>query len=448
MLRLGYGLSQDPIVPYRVVGGDSGWYLANGFALVAGVDRVQVAIPGTPDGKIGIDLSGLPAPPVYLTFIGFWRQFLGPEAAVIVIRLLQALMSVCLCYFAYRLAWLVAGDVRTGLLAAAVLAVSPVFVMEPAQILTETLYMFLLTAGLWVYMLAVQRDHAQQAFSFERRWILAGIILGLATLTRAVLLLFPLGLVVHLILVLGWRKAVLRGLTLMLAYGLVVSTWTVVNKVKYDRWVIGAQGFSAFLFIGASDQGWQGPEQTDANLAQAAGVVGALPTDPAEQQQLYGSAASSIIGSNPLRWVSHRTTELIGALLQPHGTVFFPGDSLKDMAAAWGRNDRSLTGLIGLTQGDAFWPKLAIYSFHYVGMLAGLVGIWLTRRNWRITLPLVGLMGYTLLVHFVLDAIPRYLFPLDLFFWVFGAATISRFLPVISYPLIAFRQRTTAIINK
>ncbi len=35
-LRLGFGLAQDPLLPYQRGGGDSGWYLANGYALVTG----------------------------------------------------------------------------------------------------------------------------------------------------------------------------------------------------------------------------------------------------------------------------------------------------------------------------------------------------------------------------------------------------------------------------
>jgi 4-amino-4-deoxy-L-arabinose transferase-like glycosyltransferase len=64
----------------------------------------------------------------------------------------QAIIGAAICWFAYRLALALTGDERAGLFVAGALAVSPVFVIEPAQILTETLYMFLVTAGLTLYV--------------------------------------------------------------------------------------------------------------------------------------------------------------------------------------------------------------------------------------------------------------------------------------------------------
>ena len=68
------------------------------------------------------------------------------------IRILQALMATATVYLAYRLAVLIARREAAGLLAAGVLAVAPAFVIETAQISTETLYLFLVAAGLWLYL--------------------------------------------------------------------------------------------------------------------------------------------------------------------------------------------------------------------------------------------------------------------------------------------------------
>jgi hypothetical protein len=252
-------------------------------------------------------------------------------------------------------------------------------------------------------------------------------LLGLATLTRAVLLLFPLGLAIHLLLVCGWREGIKRAALLLVVYTLVVSTWTIYNRVAWGRWVIAAPGFSSFLYLGAA--GWDDPDQVDRTLAEQAGVTGELPSNPDEQQKLYADVASNLILSDLGGYLRRRVGDLADAYVQPHGTVYFGGESLKDMAANWLQNERSLGGLVALTQGDGFWPKLAIYVFHYAGLILGLVGIWLVRRRWRLALPLVGFILYTTLVHFVLDALPRYLFPTMIFWWVFAAITISRWRP-------------------
>src|SRR5690606_27097773 len=133
--------------------------------------------------------------------------------------------------------------------------------------------------------------------------------------------------------------------------------------------VIAGEGLPAFLYLGIT--GWTSAKQVDEQLAEQS------PTGD------YIEAASSTISSDPLGWVQRRVGELAGAYLQPHGTTFFPGESLRELALTWLRDDRSPTGLVALMQGDSFWQKLTVYLFHYVALAAGLVGIWRTRRRWR-----------------------------------------------------------------
>jgi 4-amino-4-deoxy-L-arabinose transferase-like glycosyltransferase len=404
-LRLAYGLTQSPLAVYDTEGGDSGWYLENGFTLVTGQQR----------GVIPVDVSKLPTAPLYLALIGVAQATLPPAGAIIAIRVLQAVMGAATCYFVYRLAWVVADDECAGLVAAAALAIHPAFVLESAQILTETLYIFLATGGLWLYVAAF-RERA-------RGVALAGVLLGLATLTRAVLLIFPLGLAIHLLLTLGWRVGLKQAAVLLAAYAVVVFSWTAYNLVTYHRWVIGAEGMIAFLYIGATEEGWQGPEAVDASL----GV-----TDPATQppptQEDYLEAAGEVIGSDLSGYIARRVTRLAGAFWQPHGTTFFSGESLKSLVADWWGDDRSIGSLFGLAGAEAFWPKLSMYVFHFGGIIGGLAGLWFTRRRWPVTLPLLGFLVYTLLIHLVLEALPRYLFPLQVVWWVFAGAALVRVL--------------------
>lgn len=393
---------------YKPQGGDSWWYLQYGLALVRNAEPAVI-----------------PSGPVYLVFVGLPQLIAAPEAAVLLIRLLQAVISTLTCYIVYRLGGLIGRNIRAGLIAAAVLAVSPAFIIESGQILTETLFVFILTGGLWLYISTVDR-YPTAALSGWRMygWMaLVGIVLGIATLTRAVMLAFPLGLLIHLLMVYGWRKGTQFGLVLLVAFAAALAPWTLYNQRKWGQTIIAAQGFAAFVYLGAAESGWQGPQQTDSTLQQSS--TAPLSTDPSQQQQVYAANATSSILSDIPGWLTSRVNQLSGAILQPHGTVFFPGDSLKDMAARWFTTDRSVSGFIRLTQGEHFWPKLAIYVFHAVGMLAGAAGMWLARWNWRVALPLVGFIAYTLLAHFIMYVIPRYLFPLDSLWWVFGGVALA-----------------------
>lgn len=433
-LRVAYVLSLDAMTPYSAMGGDNRFYLAHGYTLVTGRLSPQMYV----------DLSRLGTPPVYLLFNGFWQALLPSDAAisgvrlsdgfpaaygvlyaapspaaVIAIRLSQALLSAATCTLAYRLARRITREPRAGLIAAGVLAVSPVFILETGVIGTETLYVFLLTAALTIYTAATDRPQS----GWLLRLAAAGVLLGLATLTRAVLLLFPLGLALHLLLVYRPWEALKRAGWMLLVYSLVISTWTVYNAVRYDRLIIAGEGFAAFLYVGAA--GWGGAQGTDAQLAEDAAEAG-LTLDNGDRQQVYTEVAGTAIGSDPLGYLRRRVSELAGAYLQPHGTVFFPGESLRAIVAGWLRDDRSVGGLAALTQADGFWPKLVVYVFHYVGLAAGLIGMWLTRRRWRVALPLIGFILYTTLVHLFLLALPRYIFPTEVFWWVFAAAALAK----------------------
>jgi hypothetical protein len=216
----------------------------------------------------------------------------------------------------------------------------------------------------------------------------------------------------------GWRTGIRRAALLLVVFALVVSTWTVYNLARWNRVVIAGEGFAAFLYIGAA--GWDDPEALDERLEREGGG------DPGQDQRDYLGAAETYVSSDPLGYITRRVGELAGAYLQPHGTVLFPGESLRELALRWWRDDRSIGGLSALTQGDAFVIKLALYVVHYGGLLAGAAGMWMTRRDWRLTLPLIGYVAYTTLVHLFLLALPRYLFPTMIVWWVFAGVALSR----------------------
>ena len=50
--------------------------------------------------------------------------------------------------------------------------------------------------------------------------------------------------------------------------------------------------------------------------------------------------------------------------------------------------------------------------------------MWISRRQWRVLLPLYGLIVYFTGIHLVLLALPRYIFPTYPIFWVFAAVFI------------------------
>lgn len=421
VLRLLVIANQDHRLGYTEGGGDTTWYLAHGYALLTGFDSGDLpgfGLAGNPDGY-PIVQRDIPTPPLYILFVGFPQIIFPREIAVIFIRIAQAVLSVATVYLAYRLAKLTLEDERAGLVAAGMLAVSPAFIFEAAQITSETLYIFLVTAGLWLYV-AANRQYNPPRARYAVLLAMSGVLLGLATLTRAALLLFPLGLALHLFIISPWRVALKRAVLLLVVYSLVVSTWTIHNLVHWNRFVIAGEGFASFLYLGTTD--WQGPQQVDENLLDDAGADEITHDN---REELFQQATADIIRRDLPGYIRRRVSDLAGAYIQPHGTLLFGGESLRELVLNWLRDDRSPAGLLALAQAESFWPKLALYIVHFVALIGGLIGMWLARRRWRWILPLVGFIVYTSLLHLVLDAIPRYIFPTEVFWIMFAAVALT-----------------------
>jgi len=451
-LRLIYGLSLAPTV---TAGSDQQFYLRHGYALVSGQD-----VPG-------VALHLLAQPPVYFIVNGIAQVIFTPEGAIVAVRVAQAIMGTLTVYCVYRIARHIGGE-RAGWIAAAFVAINPIFILETGQILTETTYVLGLSAAFAVYVSNLTprppllKERGRQAASPPdplslgrggdkqphpptpslkrgegektnltpqpplrkeergsdnlRLWLIAGALFGLATLTRAVLLAFPLGLALHLLIVYrgrAWGKIA----ALLVAYALVVSTWTVYNLARWQRFVIAGEGLPSFLFVGAT--GWADPEVVDQQLNETLGTV--APDATEERQEAYLEAAGSTISADVGGYVRHRISELVGAYVQPHGTTLFAGESLRELAVKWLREDRSLAGIGQIIGGEQFFPKLLLYVFHAVTLIGGLIGAWRSRRQWRLTLPLLGFIAYVTLVHFFLLALPRYIFPTMLCWIVLGS---------------------------
>jgi len=399
-LRLIFVLILEPSPDFS--GGDANWYMKNGRDLV----------------KFGKTLGPLQTAPLYPVFLGVVQMVIPGErltgfyyshAEMQTVRILQAGFGAGLCVALYWIAWRLFGE-RAGRLAAAIMVINPALIIESGNLATEGVYLLGVFGGLALYV-------DQRPPRTARRMAATGVVFGLATLTRAVFLLFPLAIVAHLLLVERARWARLAA-ALLVSYGLVVSTWTVYNLAVWDRFVIGGEGLWSFLYQGAEGHG--SPQETDSQIGITA------EHDHEDRQDILRERAAESITADPVGWAAHRVRELAHSYLQPHNTVHYGGRSVKDALADWLREGRSPGGLADLTHLESFWPKLALYVFHFTGLLLGATGMILAARRWRALLPLYAVIVYFTGIHLVLLALPRYVFPTYPVFWVFGAALVVR----------------------
>ena len=428
LLRLAYALSLPTVSVFAGEGGDSAWYLANGYGFFSGKEH------GWVDG-IGFYNSTLPTPPLYIMFAGLAQLALPQHETILAMRIMQCLAGLATAWLTARIALVLSDDRRACLLAGGLAALHPALVMESANIATESLYIFFISLALWLYIdfyLGARLCKREGLVSARQALILAALALGLATLTRAVAVLFPLALAGHLLL-LGRRKLLQRWrgdcLLLLLVYAALVSTWTIHNLALWDRLIIVSDQMLAAVWRGAEVNDGS-PQENDALLL--AGVeapdLGDCQIDcgyfhPAE---LYLDKIRAIVDADPPGFLLRRIGELGYALLQPHGTTALGDVSIWGAARDWLLGDRSLAGLLAITRIEGFGSKLLVWLFHDVALVFGALGMWLLRRRWQVALPLAGFVFYTLAAHLVLLAEPRYLFPVEFALIAFAGAALAQ----------------------
>ena len=180
----------------------------------------------------------LHAPPMYPWFVAA-VMWLGGGAFEI--KLLQVLLSTLSAWFVYRLgrSWY---DERVGLLGAAIFAFYPTLVAFTHYNWNETVFLFWFSLGLWVVAPAAS-ERAPAS-----RLLMAGLVFGLAALTRAIVLyLLP----VLVVWIYAWgrdRRLTVRNGSL-LAVGFVVALLPRTISVYGD--------YDGFMPLGSSAAyGW------------------------------------------------------------------------------------------------------------------------------------------------------------------------------------------------
>ncbi len=436
LLRLLHASDLPTVLLFRHGGGgDSGWYLANGAGFFSGKEHGYIR-------GIAYYISNLPTPPFYILFAGIFQTVLPKHESVVLIRIVQSLVSVGTAYLAFRIALTVVKDSRAGLMAAALVAWHPAFIVESNTIATETFYVFFIVMGLWLYIEYVAARGsatARQKLSINPALVLVALALGMATLTRAVAALFPLGIVAHMLLLNmydglfdGKSRWFSKSLLLLLVYGALLSTWTIHNLLLWNRFVIlSDQLMPAIWRAAVTNDG--SPRENDELLLQDAGnsIDDDCEIDCKFQHETdaYLKQIGASISEDGFGYVWRRLGELGESIIQPHGTVPFGSASIREAASHWLRHDGSAEGLIQLTRIEGFAIKLVIWFLHFFALLFGMAGIWLTRASWRQTAPLAGFLLYTMVIHFIVLDAPRYLFPNEIIWIIFAAMAVSKMVP-------------------
>jgi 4-amino-4-deoxy-L-arabinose transferase-like glycosyltransferase len=150
------------------------------------------------DGMLqGNSLNIFYHPPLYSFFLFWFFKIFG--LAFPALQALQALLGVATCGLIFLVARRAAGE-RAGLLASLIYAVSFRPVRMPAELLSETLFTFLLIAAVWIFIKALKKTVTTDKHRLTQiipLLALSGVLFGLAALTRSVALGLPFLLAVY-----------------------------------------------------------------------------------------------------------------------------------------------------------------------------------------------------------------------------------------------------------
>lgn len=176
--------------------------------------------------SFGFDLSIVRAGPAYEFFLaGIYKVFGHYYEAVWII---QAFLHVLTAWLLFLIAWKVFERKEAGLLAAVFFGLHPDLLEISAMLMTETLYLFLVTLTVWLFVKLYQE---------QKKWrytVYLSLATGLAILSRPPVILFvPIFLVYFLL-----RKKYKLGIIFLSLLALTLLPWVIRNYFVYHQFIL------------------------------------------------------------------------------------------------------------------------------------------------------------------------------------------------------------------
>jgi arylsulfatase A-like enzyme/4-amino-4-deoxy-L-arabinose transferase-like glycosyltransferase len=365
-------------------------------------------------------------PPGYTAFVASVLALSGRSLTAV--RFAQVLLSTLTIALVYQLAlaWF---DRRSAIGAAWLAALQPELIAFSHLFWSETLYVFLLVAGVLLLSRASTPPGRGAA-------ALAGLALGLAALTRSALVLFLPVLVAWLAFVYrpSWRSALARGaLALAVAFA-VIAPWTLRNHAVLGGFVLIDSNGPYNLWRGNAEPAFT--QRDDPSLPHYAWPFASIPMVPvgdASAYQLVADYARDVGRSDPgdNELMAYASRRAWGAIVDDPAR--FVARARLKLIDLW--NPTSF--LVRHLELGAYGPLpeavkdalrwLAFTSYAALIALAG-YGLWLAWRSPRVWL-IVALTAFTSAVCVFAFGLTRFRVPLLPFFCVLGGRALAALHP-------------------
>ncbi len=125
-----------------------------------------------------------------------------------------------------------------GIFAGVMMALFPGAVYFAPLLMSETYFLFLMTATLAVFLFFVLDRERPSLIAI----VASGLLAGMTAMVRGEFMPFPAIMVALLAFHLGLRRSLLPAAALVIAAGVLFVPWTVRNRVQMGEWLVGTTG--------------------------------------------------------------------------------------------------------------------------------------------------------------------------------------------------------------
>jgi len=353
-------------------------------------------------------ILGTYRPPLYILFLGLPASLVHDNVAVL--KLFNVVISTLSVLVFYGFARIDFGK-ATSITAAAMFSVYPNLVAFSSFLWSESLFILVFLVFCYFLFRSVREKRIGLL-------VMAGLMLGVASLTRSSIFFFVFPAMVWLFVVLGDARTAWKwSATLLFFCVLTISPWTVRNFAETGRFV--------FIDSTSGKNLWTGnnPYLYDDRLAR-------VPEFPFTRMTRSGKEAFVLACNQEDRVVRDRCLMRKGAEYIAAEPRKFASRGIQKLELLWSW-DSFLLRNIRLGAYPEMTPTanrllvpLVHYSYLFV-MLTGGIGWILSKRNDLRSFTLL-VVAYYCVIHFTTFGLSRFRLPLMPFFVLFSAWTLAR----------------------
>jgi 4-amino-4-deoxy-L-arabinose transferase-like glycosyltransferase len=356
---------------------------------------------GFPVGRLSQGQVEIVRPPGYPLFLSAIYLVSGHNYTAV--RVIQAVLSSVLIFIIFLLAKNIFSDERTAYLSSLLYALHPALIAYTGLLYTESIFIILLVLSM--FFLYKGLSAAKTKF-----YILTGITLGAATMVSSRSLFLPILIFLGILFIIKQKRFAFKiFFIIILTMCVIFFPWTIRNYFVSGGKFILLENYSSAtaLWLATNPEGkileWNYDEEPLKSL------VGKLP--PQERTPVIRKEAIKNLKKYPLAYLKNSVRRFFILLVAGHSNCFKGLEKSTFQTI----KDREIGKAI---------IKIFLLSFNILIIILGIVGIYITKKNWKINFPILIPIIYTILIHTFYVAAPRLQIPMLPFLIIFASLTI------------------------